>query len=200
MAKKSETSNDDVFARLRNQSAPEGFEKRSDDLDGFWDPDLTPVRCRPFAVKLMDGNIEPDKPSILIFATVTGPTGAQGAKVEGERGEPFVLPVGSLIGIWYKPGMKKIRDLCGADVFMKQTGEKATGKPNPMKLFEVTSDKLGIRIPVTEDIRDKSRPRKVDGKWIKLTAFDSQRPASEMPVKNGDGSNPQEDDIDQLPY
>jgi hypothetical protein len=173
---------DDQFARLsKTIVAPEGFEKRSDDLVGFWDYELTPIRCIPRAAKLMDNHVEKDKPSILLIVELTAPCGAVPGKKEDEEGEPFVAPEGSLVGIWYKPGMRKIRDLGGVEVFMKFDGEKDTGKPSPMKVFEVQSAKLGTRIPVTDDIRDKSRPiRGNDGKYVKLTDFDSRRPASEV--------------------
>jgi hypothetical protein len=163
----------DQFERLRKAlSAPETFEKRGGDLVGFWDPDFTPIHCIPRSVKLFDGNIEPDKPSILLTVELVKAAGVRPPK-DAEGGEaPFAAPPGSLVGVWYKPGMRAIRDLCGVPVWMTQEGEKDTGKPNPMKLFDVRSDKTGTRIPVTEDTREESKPYEKEGKWRRLTDFD----------------------------
>lgn len=189
MAKKNNTSNESTetlspeaaeqFARLTSTlGAPADFDKKGGDLVGFWDSDLTPIQCIPRSVKLFDGNIEAEKPSILMTVELTKPAGVRPPKDDGSA--PFVAPTGSLVGVWYKPGMKAIRDLCGVEVWMKQEGEKDTGKPNPMKLYEITWKVNGTRIPVTEDLRDKSKPiPQKDGTVARLTDFDVRRPASQ---------------------
>jgi hypothetical protein len=175
------------FARLTaTLEAPADFDKKGGDLVGFWDSDLTPIQCIPRSVKLFDGQIEADKPSILMTVELTKPAAVRPTK-DDESGEPFAAPAGSLVGVWYKPGMKSIRDLCGVEVWMRQEGEKDTGKPNPMKLYDITWKVNGTRIPVTEDLRDKSKPiAKPDGSVARLTDFDVRRPAAQA---IGNGSN-----------
>lgn len=172
---------DEQFKRLTAAlPAPDDFEKMGGDLVGFWDPELTPIQCRPLSVKLFDGNIEKDKPSILMTVELTKPCGVRPPK-DAENGEPFAAPAGSLVGVWYKPGMKAIRDLCGVETWMAKTGEKDTGKPNPMAVFDVRGKAHGTRIPVTEDTRDESKPYKKDGKWKRLTDFDSAKSTANGP-------------------
>lgn len=172
-------------------ASPAGFSKQGGDIVGFWDPEVCPIQCKPLFVKLFDSNLEPQKPSMLLTVEITKALPARPAKDEGD--ELFVAPKGSLIGIWYKPGMRALRDRCGVETWVKQTGEKDTGKPNPMKLYEVTGNDKGTRVPVAEDLRDKSRPySKGDGTFGNLTDFDSKRPASQS-VSNGSAP-------DELPF
>lgn len=177
-----ETTNDgaDQFERLRQSlKAPETYSERGGDLVGFWDSELTPIHCIPRSVKLFDGNIDKDKPSILLTVELASPCGCRPPKDSEAGEEPFVAPVGSLVGVWYKPGMKAIRDLCGVKAFITESGEKDTGKPNRMKLYKVESEETGTRIPVTEDTRDESKPIHRNGKWLRLTHFDNVRGASQ---------------------
>jgi len=173
------------FARLTaTLNAPEDFTLKGGDLVGFWDSDLTPIQCIPRSVKLFDGQIEPEKPSILLTVELTKPCAVRPPAQEG--GAPFAAPPGSLVGVWYKPGMKSIRDLCGVEVWMKQEGEKDTGKPNPMKLYDITWKVNGVRIPVTDDLRDKSKPiSRPDGSVSRLTDFDVRRPPQQAGNGNG---------------
>lgn len=168
------------FAKLTESlKAPEDFDKKGGDLVGFWDMNLTPIQCIPRGVKLFDGNQDKEKASILITVELTRPAACRPTKDE-ENGAPFAAPPGSLVGVWYKPGMKAIRDLCGSEVWMKLSGEKDTGKQNPMKTFDLTWKVNGTRIPVTEDLRDKSKPfGKPDGSVARLTDFDVRRPAAQ---------------------
>jgi len=180
-------SGEDQFTKLRESlNSPENFKNRNGDVVGFWDPELTPIQCIPLSVKLFDGNIDKDKPSILLTVELVKAAGVRPTKDgEGAVGQPFAAPPGSLVGVWYKPGMKAVRDLCGVEVFIRLTGEKDTGKPNPMKTFEVTSEKNGTRVPVTEDLRDKSKPfQKQDGTMGRLTDFDAKRPAAQANSSN----------------
>lgn len=167
------------FERLTaTLNAPDDFNLKGGDLVGFWDSELSPIQCMPLSVKLFDGQIEADKPSILLTVQLTKPCAVRPPSEEG--GEPFAAPPGSLVGVWYKPGMKSIRDLCGVEVWMKLVGEKDTGKPNPMKVYDITWKTNGSRIPITDDLRDKSKPiPKADGSVARLTDFDVRRPAKQ---------------------
>ena len=187
----------DQFERLRNAlQAPEDFTERGGDLIGFWDPELTPIHCIPLSVKLFDGNIEADKPSILMTVELVSPAGVRPPKDTEAGEEPFVAPAGSLVGVWYKPGMKSVRDLCGVPCYITPNGEKDTGKPNPMKLFKVESKETGTRIPVTEDTRDESKPFFKEGKWRRLTDFDVRRNAA--PAGKGNGQSMSDEEVEGL--
>lgn len=133
---------------------PEGYEARSTDIVGFWDPEKSPsLHFIPLEAKLFDSDLDASKPSTLIFGKLVDGCLLKTPKGdEDTEGEP-----GDLIGVWFKPGMAALKDLCGVKVFMYPTGEMETGKPNPMKTFDIHSRSKGTRIPVTDDKRDKSK-------------------------------------------
>jgi hypothetical protein len=120
-------------------SPPEGYEEVGEDVVGFWDEE-SPIHVIPFAVKLFDGNIEPQKPSALVFARL-------------------VDSPGDIIGIWGRPGLAKLAKLADSKVFITPNGVKETGKPNPMKLFKTSCPKVTVmkRLPITDDYRKESR-------------------------------------------
>lgn len=134
---------------------PEGFKKVSFDLVGFWQPDMGPLYFRPVEATVSDSKLEPLKQSALVRGVLLQDCSAllnsDGEQVEGKAGDR--------VGVWFKPGMRELCELAGASVFMFATGEKDTGKPNAMQLFDIaTADgKLGGPLPV-EDLRKKSRP------------------------------------------
>jgi hypothetical protein len=64
---------------------------------------------------------------------------------------------GDIIGVWYKPGMSAIKQLGGVKVFLYPTGEIDTGKPNPMKTYDVLSRTKGTELQVSQDGRKESR-------------------------------------------
>jgi len=149
----------DPFAALKaKMDAPEGFVTQSDDVVGYWNPEECPIQCIPRAAKIFDGNIEKSKPSVLLIVELTAPCIIVTKKAEGEtEGERFVGKPGDMVGIWGKPGMRAIRDLGGVECWVKYTGEKDTGKPNPMKLFDVKSKSKGRRIEISDDSRKESK-------------------------------------------
>jgi hypothetical protein len=105
-------------------------------------------------VKLFDSKIEPSKASAIIVGKLVDPIallapGGEDDIVEGK--------VGDIVGVWYKPGMSAIKKLGGVKVFMYLTGEIDTGKPNPMKTYDVTSLTKGTELQVTQDSRQKSK-------------------------------------------
>jgi hypothetical protein len=144
--------------RAKLNAAPEGFNTQSDDVVGYWDSDVCPILCIPRTAKVFDGNIDAEKPSILLIVELAADCPVRLKKEEGvEEGETIVAKKGDMVGIWGKPGMRAIRDLGGVEVWMRQAGEKDTGKPNPMKLFDVKAKGKGSRIVITEDSRKESK-------------------------------------------
>lgn len=142
--------------KATNGGAPAGYEKQSEDVAGYWVPKDGPIHCIPRGVKLFDGNIEANKPAILIFADLVDALDVSRKADEGNDKETVRAEAGSRVGIWYKPGMKPIRNLAGVKVWMAFAGEKEIGKPSPMQLFDVRSAGKGNPMPVTEDTRKKS--------------------------------------------
>jgi hypothetical protein len=132
-------------------AAPEGYEKQSDDVVGFWDPSVGPIHFIPTAARLFDGNIEEHKPSALIVGKLVDAI----SLITRDDEIVEALP-GEQVGVWAKPGMSALKNLAGMKVFMFQDGEIDTGKPNPMKIFEVLSKGKGKPLPVT-DSRKKSK-------------------------------------------
>jgi hypothetical protein len=137
---------------------PEGFTKRSSDIIGIWDPDEGPIRCIPRHAKLSDSKkFDKTKPSILIFAELTSECMLRvKAEDEDDEADLIVGEPGDLVGIWGKPGMRDIRNLCNVEIFMFQDGEKDIGKGNPMKVYDISSAETGTLIPISGDTRDKS--------------------------------------------
>lgn len=128
------------------------------DVEGYWDPLKTAIRCKPVSVKLFDGNIDPKKPSILIIAELTLPCiVAYKENADDEEWSFRKAKPGTMVGVWYKPGMRGIVNKAGVDCYVRLTDKtKDTDKPNPMKIYEVRAGAGGMRIPITEDIRNKS--------------------------------------------
>jgi hypothetical protein len=180
----------DPFAALKAQldAAPEGFVTQSDDVVGYWNPEEAPIRCIPRTAKIFDGNIEKSKPSILLIVQLTAPCIVNLKKEEGEsEGEKVIAKVGDMVGIWGKPGMRAIRDLGGVEVWIRLSGEKDTGKPNPMKLFDVKASAKGSRIVVTDDSRKESKGVKtwMDGASMPKGGADDGHDANEDWVPPG---------------
>lgn len=153
VSKKSKASNRSA-AKPANNSRPDGFGSISDDIEGFWDIErCSTIVVKPLYAKLSDSKLDPEKTSTLIFCELLRPCELVDRDKDGVKGE-----AGDLIGIWAKPGMRAIRDCCGIPTYLALTGEVDTGKPNPMKTFEVaTKDKKkGGRIPIEEDNRRDS--------------------------------------------
>lgn len=131
--------------------APAGYEKQSDDVVGFWDPAIGPIHFIPTGGRLFDGSIEPHKPSALIVGKLVDATDLVTRDDEVIAAQP-----GEQIGVWAKPGMSAVKNLAGVKVFMYEDGELDTGKPNPMKIYEVLSRGKGKPLPVS-DSRKKSK-------------------------------------------
>lgn len=152
MAKKSKESSK-VTPPVQTYSLPEGYEKRTDDVVGFWDPEesAAPLHFIPREAAVFDGKNEPEKPGVIVFGELVDAV----TLIDGE-GMPVDGKPGDRIGLWGKPGMKPLKNLCGVKVFMYAAGERDVGRPQPMKLFEVASAREGDPLPV-EDRRKQSR-------------------------------------------
>ena len=153
MAKKGNKSSNVVTPPAQTYALPEGYEKRSDDVVGFWDPELSggPLHFVPREAAVFDGKTEPEKPGIIIFGDLVDACTLIDAEGQPKEGKP-----GDRIGLWGKPGMKAIKTLAGVRTFLYPAGERDVGKPQPMKLFEVASAREGDALPV-DDRRRRSR-------------------------------------------
>lgn len=140
---------------------PEGYEKRSGDVEGF--VDMGEVGCKvhgiPRGAKLQDSKLDATKPSaFIIFELLEDALGFEGS--EEEKTE-VPLKKGQMAGVWVKPGMRAILKACGRPVFMVNTGEKKLkNKPagySPMKVYDIhVGPGKDSTIPVIDDNRDKS--------------------------------------------
>lgn len=144
--------NQDEIKKLKAQMAKraEAMPTRSDDVAGYWLPDEMDILCVPINVKLFDSSIDKTKVSALISVTLKSPTVIENADKEDKVKR--IGKEGEIVGIWYKPGMRAIRDCAGVETYISQTGEKDTGKGNPMKVYTVKAEG-GERLPIVEDTR-----------------------------------------------
>lgn len=139
-------------------TAPAGYQKQTTELVGFWDPETSgPLHAIPLYIIVADSNIEPEKPSTLVFMQVVDKVTVL---APGEDGEVLDAKPGELVGVWAKPGMIALKNLAGQKVYMAYIGEKDTGKPNPMKLFDIFSPGKGNVLKIETDRREKSKGRK----------------------------------------
>lgn len=138
---------------VKQYDAPDGYEERTSDLVGFWNHELGPVHFVPLYAKAFDSHIEPNKPSVIVVGH-----SVDANKLVDSDGHEFVCASGDLIGVWYKPGMIRLKNLANIRVFMQYSGEQDTGKPNAMKTFKVMSrEKEGSELKLQDDYRKKSK-------------------------------------------
>jgi hypothetical protein len=140
--------------------APEGYTRQTDEVKGFWDYALGPLHFVPVRAILTDSQIEPQKTSVLIIGNLVDRATLSVKDPDDDDSDLQVIgEPGDVVGVWAKPGMRELKELAGEKVFLYYKGEKDTGKPNPMKLFEIFAKSKGDPLPV-EDKRDKSRHAK----------------------------------------
>lgn len=183
----------------RRRSAPKGYEKRNTDVVGYWSEDDGPIHFIPRGVKLLDGNIQKVKPSIIIVGELV-----ERAILANKDADPFEGQIGSIVGVWYKPGMRDIAMTAGLKTWLDQdldeNGEQKTKKMkvgNPMKLYTVQSAPgPAKRIPITEDTRKES--------IAVATPFDdpNHRPTRIRPGSKTESDAAEEDDQvdDNVPF
>lgn len=147
---------DEIKAKLQESS--QKYEVAADDVDGYWDPEKTPIHCIPIGVKLFDGSIEPSKPAMLVVARLVSPCAVK-KKTETGGFELKLAHPGDVVGVWAKPGMKEIRMCRDIKTYIESAGKQDTGKPNPMQKFlvKIPPGTKGESLPILEDRRDKSR-------------------------------------------
>ena len=170
-------------------SVPEGYASVSGDVVGFYD-EKSPIHLVPFAVKLFDSKLEPNKPSALLFARLVEPAVVL-AKVDGSEPVPTQAEAGEIVGVWGRPGLAKLKEYAETPCFVVYKGEKDTGKPNPMKLFDVMTPK-GSKpslVPVTEDKRIRSIG--VDTVWAR---------GNNLGGSAGSGVASDADESDEIPF
>ena len=142
-------------------SGTEDYEDKTEDMVGYWNEDGGPIHCIPRYAVLFDNKVEPRNASILIFATLLDP--ANLLKKEDDEKTAFVGKPGDQIGIFAKPGMRRIAKLrdCKCLIQRDPTKDKDTGKPQPMKYFKVTNPKNSNekQLQVMDDRRKESFER-----------------------------------------
>lgn len=159
-AKKPETSSERIADSF--SSLPAGFELRTSDIVGTWHVDSGPVQFIPSHAVVGDGKrFDATKPSLLIFGKLTAPCKVVTKGDDDADDEKSVIDAkkGDLIGVWAKPGMKEIANLCGTEVFLCRFpgGDIDTGKGEKMKAYRVASKEAPNKlIPITADRRDKA--------------------------------------------
>lgn len=131
-------------------SAPapdDGYVRISEDVEGFWDGEGV-VHFSPTGFKTFRSKKFPDKDSTIVFGRALSPVSCLPPSDLDANDEPFTLEAGGKVGIWYKPGMRALMNLCGAKVKMRANGEKDIGKGNPMKLYAVDVGKGTVAKPL----------------------------------------------------
>ena len=128
----------------RKIEAPEGFESRNGDFVGFWDEELEPVMFgTPLEARMSDSKADSRKPSILITFKIEKDMTVASSADSG--GRPVTAKAGDLVGVWSRPGMAALKALAGVTVHMYSSGEKDTGKPNAMRVYEISSRRTASR-------------------------------------------------------
>lgn len=177
----------------RKAAPPPGYRKQSIDVVGYWNPaESGPIHFVPRMVKLFDNVTEETKPSILIIGQLIDDMRVDAKDDATGKFEPVDAKSGDNVGVWYKPGMRAIVNLCDAKVWMNQEGERKTGKPNPMKLFSVLSPGPNKRFSMIFDEREESAGRQTDFTGPKQTSGGRR-----AQTRRGGGFTPNPDDYDQ---
>lgn len=126
------------------------------DVVGYWNSDSDlPISGFPeISVVAIDSSIDPRKPSLLMKWKVTLPT-----EISNSEGVSDICKAGDLVGVWFKPGMRDVRDRGGIEVTMARdpSKDKDTGKGNPMKAYTIYANGIGQPLRITEDRREKSK-------------------------------------------
>lgn len=140
---------------MSKHQMPKGFKNQTQDIVGYWDEEKNDqLNWIPRTVKLFDDNLDKSKPAILIIGELTAECGLK-VKEDGDM-EKTTGAAGDVIGVYYKPGMRSLMNLCDAKVCMWQEGERNIGKPSPMKLYEIGSPGPNKKFVVIVDEREHS--------------------------------------------
>jgi len=146
-----------AMGEYKAAAIPDGYQDQSDDIVGFWVPESgLPVHGTVLGACLFDQTIEPQKSSGIIILTLLSPCTVWSKEENG----PVLCNVGDRVGVFAKPGMRAIKRAQGQGVWMRLTGEVDTGKPNPMKTFDVLYPSRTKDIEIIRDDRKESKGAK----------------------------------------
>lgn len=160
MSKKNSKPETTPTASQTQTTLPDGFEALPDsEIEGFWNPEDGPVLFTPTGHILCDNGIDSEKTSIIVVGRL------ERSQVMWNKKEPVECKAGATIGVWYKPGMRRIRQCAGLTVHLEQTGTKDVGKPKPMAVYTVSTPKgkRGAVLPLLDDHRRDSKPQPSKG-------------------------------------
>lgn len=140
-------------------ATPEGFEDVSSDIEAVYDyRHEKSVFVRPLHYTLSDSKVG-DKPQILIHAELTKPATLVDMQDDGEEVVTRQFPVGTRVGIWYRPGLRQIMQCAGSETFIAFDGERNVGQIQPMKIFKVSRRKGAgaAQLTCASDYRKKTK-------------------------------------------
>jgi hypothetical protein len=133
-------------------AVPQGYDDApgDSDLSGFWeDNGRFPAHFELVGYKLTDSKLDETKTSILIVARAVDSV---------QLSDGTACAPGETFGIWGKPGMRALASLFGCRVWLLCTGEKDTGKQNPMRVYTVKCKPArGEQPPLLGDHRKESK-------------------------------------------
>lgn len=114
-------------AGVQLPDAFKGYEDKTEDMVGYWNEDAPGyLHCVPRYAVLFDNKVDPRNPSILIFATLLDP--APLLKKEDDEKTEFMGKPGDQIGIFAKPGMRRIAKLADAKTLIQRDPTKEDRK------------------------------------------------------------------------
>lgn len=177
MAKEKSSAPITSAAPLVTPDYAKDYVDRTEDMVGYWNEDSgEPIHCTPRYAVLFDNKVDPRNPSILIFCDLLHETSL--LKKEDDQKTEFKGKPGERIGIFAKPGMRRIGKLADANalIFRDPTKDKDVGKPEKMKYFKVMNAPNAVekQLQVMDDRRKES--------FMRTTFLD--------PPNKGRGSSP----------
>jgi hypothetical protein len=138
--------------KLAEEHVPAGYEEQSSDVVGFWQQDGDAIHFIPTECRMMDSSLDKTKTSVLVIGKLVDGVDLVTSDDEDIYGEP-----GMIVGVWAKPGMAALANLCGQKVYMYLDGYKDTGKASKMAQFAVLSRAKGAALAIARDTRVHSR-------------------------------------------
>lgn len=135
---------------------PAGYEDRSAEPVGQWQPMGGYCHFIPQFARLVDSDVDDTKPSTLVIGELVEP-----CKVIDREDNEIEAEAGQLVLVWVTPGSKAILKCKGVKCFVFLTGEQDTGKPNPMKTYTVAAPKGAPQelVPLEADHRKNSKDK-----------------------------------------
>lgn len=156
--------------------APQEFSQGTGDLVAYWESasprtakrdelyGSPPVTFTPLHCTLTDSDIDPEKTSTLIHCRLEAPCLLRVANKDESGYREF--PVGTLFGIWAKPGMKELKKLANQKVWMRNGQKQADkvvyfkeiGQQSPMVIYTIrwAADAKFEPLRVQDDYRQES--------------------------------------------